>query len=575
MFARVVQIGDYHSGDYGGQVVLKYDSEGNLVWSYAPQTGLGLTDIAVDNENNIYLIGSYNYWVGAANDLQLSTDDNTYIMKLNSDGEFIWVRTFHNSELRSVFINNDGYIFITGHFINDIALGSVTLESQGDYADFFVARLDSQGNAIWAKSGGGSGADCVYCIEGDDSDNIYIAGALYPYNAIVDGFECNIGFSGSVDFIAKWGIDGQFQWVRNGLLGSNSTSKITDITIDGRGNISALGGLYGTGIYGNDTLICSPEENAFFLKYDRDGSIINALTFGAYINQRYIPESHSYGRLAADEHNNVYIASVFFDLVRVDTTKLISRGLQDIFLAKINEIGYPQWIRQIGGDKPEYVGDISLGNDNRIYLTGDYCSTSLDLDEITFNNNSGNGDEDLYLIALTDTIPENKCPAINAQILSEKDYFCEGDSLKLRCEANYGNSFLWKNQENTVASNYDYQHWVKEPGDYLVVVNEKFICLDTTNTIHIQMRSLPSSEISAFPDTVLCTNDTTDLNVEQNILYDYQWFSGKELLEDFINSIKVSIPCKYKCIVDDNYCINSDSISIISGSPGNWLAHSQ
>ena len=189
------------------------------------------------------------------------------------------------------------------------------------------------------------------------------------------------------------------------------------------------------------------------------------------------------------------------------------------------------------------------------------------LDEITINNNSGHGDEDLYLIALTDTILENKCPEINAQILSEKDYFCEGNSLKLRCEANYGNSFLWKNQESTVASNYDYQHWVKEPGDYLVVVNEKFICLDTTNTIHIQMRSLPSSEISAFPDTVLCTNDTTDLSVEHNILYDYQWFSGKELLEDSINSIKISIPGKYKCIVDDKYCINSDSISIISGVP--------
>ena len=90
------------------------------------------------------------------------------------------------------------------------------------------------------------------------------------------------------------------QWVRNGLLGSNHISKITDITIDGRGNISALGGLYGTGIYGNDTLLCSPEENAFFLKYDKDGSIINAFTFGAYINQRYIPESHSYGRLATN-----------------------------------------------------------------------------------------------------------------------------------------------------------------------------------------------------------------------------------------------------------------------------------
>ncbi len=562
-----VQIGDYHSGDYGSQVVVKYDSEGNLIWSYAPQAGLRLTDIAVDCENNIYIIGSYNYWTGSANDLQLSIEDYTYMMKLTSDGEFVWVKTFHNSELRSVFINNDGNIFITGHFIDNMIIGSVTLVSQGDYADFFVARLDGQGNSIWAKSGGGLSADCVYCIEGDDTDNIYIAGTLSTYKAKVDGVECNIGFSGSADFIAKWNSDGQFQWVRNGLLGSNSISKITDITIDAGGNISALGGLYGTGIYGNDTIICMPEANAFFLKYDKDGSIINAFTFGAFVNQRYIPENHSYGRLVSDENNNVYVASVFFDSVLVDKTKLISRGLQDIFLAKFNEIGYLQWIRQIGGDGSEYVGDISLGSDNRIYITGDYCSTSMDLDGITINNNSGNGDEDMYLIALTDTVTENKCPEINARILSGKDYFCEGDSLKLRCEADYGNSYMWKNRENTVANNYDYQHWIKEPGDYLVVVNEKFICPDTTNTIHIQKRSLPSAEISAFPDTVLCTNDTTDLSVEYNIGYDYQWFSGNESLENSVNSVKISIPGKYKCIVDDSYCINSDSISIISGVP--------
>ena len=46
--------------------------------------------------------------------------------------------------------DNDGNFYITGQFNNDITFGSITLNSSTD--NIFVAKLDSNGNGIWAKS---------------------------------------------------------------------------------------------------------------------------------------------------------------------------------------------------------------------------------------------------------------------------------------------------------------------------------------------------------------------------------------------------------------------------------------
>jgi hypothetical protein len=48
-----------------------------------------------------------------------------------------------------------GNSYITGYFKGLATFGSTTLTSNGDY-DIFVAKLDSNGNWLWAKNAGGT-----------------------------------------------------------------------------------------------------------------------------------------------------------------------------------------------------------------------------------------------------------------------------------------------------------------------------------------------------------------------------------------------------------------------------------
>ena len=47
-----------------------------------------------------------------------------------------------------------GNIYIAGHYSGSLTFGNTTLNSQGDF-DIFFARLDPQGNVVWARSIGG------------------------------------------------------------------------------------------------------------------------------------------------------------------------------------------------------------------------------------------------------------------------------------------------------------------------------------------------------------------------------------------------------------------------------------
>jgi hypothetical protein len=111
---------------------------------------------------------------------------------------------------------------------------------------------------------------------------------------------------------------------------------------------------------------------AYLMKYDAKGNVIFARSFGSFVHQRSTSGFHNYGKVFTDARDNLLVISSFYNTLKEDRFTLNSKGLQDIFIAKYNEIGYPQWIRQIGGTEMEYVNDVAVSSDNQIYISGEY-----------------------------------------------------------------------------------------------------------------------------------------------------------------------------------------------------------
>ena len=98
---------------------------------------------------------------------------------------FQWAKSMggtDDDESNSIAVDGSGNIYTTGFFTStaDFDPGPETfnLTSTGQ-EDFFISKLDSSGNFIWAKSIGGTDDDESHSIVVDGSGNVYTTGGFW------------------------------------------------------------------------------------------------------------------------------------------------------------------------------------------------------------------------------------------------------------------------------------------------------------------------------------------------------------------------------------------------------------
>ena len=370
--------------------ILKLDKNGDFVWAKS----LGGKDwesgnsIALDSYNNVYITGNFNGildfdpGVGVYN-LQSKGGDDMFILKLDENGDFVWVKSLGGLYLdigTSIIIDSDNNIITTGFFGGtidfDLGPNIFNLTSKGKY-DIFILKLDKYGNFVWAKSIGGLKNDQAYSIYLDSENNIYTSGY---FSGTVD-FDPGTGVStlstnvGEYDiFILKMDEDGNFVWAKS----IPELSKLHNVSISFDSNDD----IYVTG-YFKDTidldlgmtvhnLVSNDGSDIFLLKMNKDGNFIWAKGIGSLGDE--VSSS-----IILDSNDDIYITGYFsetmnFDL-GIDTFILSSIGDRDIFILKLNENGNFIWVKSIGGLKDDRTYSIFLDSENNIYTSGQFHGT--------------------------------------------------------------------------------------------------------------------------------------------------------------------------------------------------------
>ena len=144
--------GSSSDGDELGWIV-RLDAEGNLLWQqeiYHEENSSFNRVLALPNGD--ILAGGYN-----------EDDDGNFsfwLARLNFRGEVLWERFYGGSgydELTAIAPTSDGG-FLIGGPSNSPADGSKTSPNFGG-KDFWVVRVDANGNSLWQRSFGGGGED--------------------------------------------------------------------------------------------------------------------------------------------------------------------------------------------------------------------------------------------------------------------------------------------------------------------------------------------------------------------------------------------------------------------------------
>jgi hypothetical protein len=141
----------------------KADAEGNLIWEKTfggPDNDYGFSAQELDNGDFIVTSDSRSFGAGGY---------DVYLLRLNASGEIIWEKTFgdrFNNGCQGIMVSKEGYFFSYGE----------TEVYDGSPFDYFIEKIDGEGNSIWKRIFGGEGSDAAFAMAEGEDGSFYFTG---------------------------------------------------------------------------------------------------------------------------------------------------------------------------------------------------------------------------------------------------------------------------------------------------------------------------------------------------------------------------------------------------------------
>ena len=229
-------------------------------------------------------------------------------------------------------------------------------------------------HCIYAQIGFRLGADSTDYgkdLALDKNGNIIVAGL---FSGTVD-FDPSanthtLSSLGNTDnFIAKYNADGVYMWAIS--FGSNGSDAPSTIDLDESGNIYICGYVSGSTDFDPGSGVAIQPwyglKDAYVAKYDSNGQYLWAHTFGAERDDQA-------NDLKVDKSGTISLTGAFRDTVDFDpgagSINLISRGGEDVFIARYNATGDYQWALNTGTINDDQGMAIEIDTAGYSYVSG-------------------------------------------------------------------------------------------------------------------------------------------------------------------------------------------------------------
>ncbi len=165
--------------------VLKIDKNGNKIWD---KTFGGNdrdeypTSLSTTKDGNfVFGCGSLSEASGEKTSglrgVKTTVNKDIWVVKFNTEGSKVWDKSFGGSGLDEIFDIlelTDGSIFLGGNSQSDIGFDK-TVENYGDY-DFWLIKIDANGNKMWDKTFGGTRTDLLVSMDQNKTGYVLLAG---------------------------------------------------------------------------------------------------------------------------------------------------------------------------------------------------------------------------------------------------------------------------------------------------------------------------------------------------------------------------------------------------------------
>lgn len=323
---------------YWNTYLLKVDAFCNLLWETT------LVNAISEKSFDLIIAKDAGYiMVGDAYNTTLSTLD-ALVTKTDSSGNLLWRKNIggtNNELFYSIVENNDSSLVATGY----------TDTYGAGLSDFYIVKMDNDGNTLWQKTYGGTGKELAMSICKTNNKGYAVTGYTLSYG------------SGGKDFwLLRLNENGDTLWSKTYGGIQDDTGYEVQQTQDGGFIIAGYTTSFGNG------------GNALVVKTDSLGNLQWQKDYGGYYFDQLFSVKETTGG----------------NYIMAGHTASSGNGMQDVWVVKINQYGDTLWTKTYGGTNDDQAEQAIITS------TGNYV--------VVGNTKSfGNGLNDAYFLHISDT----------------------------------------------------------------------------------------------------------------------------------------------------------------------------
>lgn len=393
--------------------IKKFNENGTLLWERQSNYSLNgqmveINDLAVDHQNNIYVIGSYNATTLTLGNFTfnepLNQNSNVFYAKLAPDGSVDWIKGINEALMPSniciggtIDITPSNEIIIAGGYFKDIIIGNDTLIGDPNPTSFytpfnFYAKLSIDGEPIWAKrtndiqAGDGHTFKTIISTAVDADNELFFITHFDSTTILgTDTLFYN------VPKIIKTDSHGNFL---NAAALNSPFIIANNLVTNECGDVVLLGEFQTSLSIEDQDLIANSSRDIFVASFDNDLELDWLHQFGS-------TGGDLAGHLVTNTKNEIYFSFEFWGNLPIDGNTPVV-GFLDGTVIKLDANGSMLWFQRSNGTGYVNCGNLSVSNDFKIVSTGRFGGNEV-FNGVQVNSQPTNF-PDIFIVSYTDTM---------------------------------------------------------------------------------------------------------------------------------------------------------------------------